>query len=272
MTKVSAHLPEPEPASEPEALNGEIQATGRAHQRVLDWVEGELRAGRLRIGDQLPGERALAETHGISRASVRDAIRTLEVMGLVRTSTGSGPRSGAVLISRPAKGISNMLRLHVASSGLQVEDVVEVRALLETWAATVVDLNEIPDRGREILDEAADLLEMMDDADLTREEFQALDTRFHVLLAKLAGNNVLDAIMASLKDSIGDLVSASVDGDGTWEPIATVLRGQHREIFHAVQSGEHQRAADLLREHIEWFYSHTSDLRPGEPEHPPRLV
>lgn len=268
----SAHRPEPEPASEVEAPLGDLQAPGRAHQRVLDWVEAQLRAGQLRIGDQLPGERALAEAHGISRASVRDAIRTLEVMGLVRTSTGSGPRSGAVLISRPAKGISNMLRLHVASSGLQVEDVVEVRALLETWAATVVDLNEIPDRGREILDEAADLLEMMDDSDLTREEFQALDTRFHVLLAKLAGNNVLDAIMASLKDAIGDLVSASVDQNKAWEPIAKVLRVQHREIYHAVESGEHQHAANLLREHIEWFYSHSSDQRPGDAEHAPRLV
>ncbi|WP_233556019.1 FadR/GntR family transcriptional regulator [Galactobacter caseinivorans] len=261
-----------EAETETELGHGESPFQGRAHQRVLDWVEAQLRAGQLRIGDQLPGERALAETHGISRASVRDAIRTLEVMGLVRTSTGSGPRSGAVLISRPAKGISNMLRLHVASSGLEVEDVVEVRALLETWAATVVDFNEIPDGGREILVEAADLLEMMDDADLTRAEFQALDTRFHVLLAKLAGNNVLDAIMASLKDAIGDLVSASVDDNATWEPIAKVLRGQHREIFHAVQSGEHQHAANLLREHIEWFYSHTSDQRPGEAEHPPRLV
>ena len=202
---------------------------------------------------------------------MRDAIRTLEVMGLVRTATGSGPRAGAVLISRPAKGISNMLRLHVASSGLMVEDIVEVRALLETWAATVVDLNVWADGGREVLEEAADLLEMMDDTTLSRDEFQALDTRFHVLLAKLAGNAVLDAIMASLKDAVGDVVSAAVPTEGEWAPIAHVLRGQHREIFGAVSGGQPERAAHLLREHIEWFYAHTTERRPGQPEHPPRL-
>ncbi len=255
-------------APDPES---ELAPPSRAYVRVLDWVEGELRAGRLRIGDQLPGERALAEEHGISRASVRDAIRTLEVMGLVRTATGSGPRAGAVLISRPAKGISNMLRLHVASSGLLVEDIVEVRALLETWAATVVDLDLWADGGQEILQEAADLLETMEDASLSRDEFQALDTRFHVLLAKLAGNAVLDAVMASLKDAVGDVVSEAVPTEEEWKPLATVLRHQHQGIFDAVSSRQHHTAAHLLREHIEWFYANTTAKRPETPEHPPRL-
>lgn len=257
-------------------------APARAHQRILDWVEAELRASRLKVGDQLPGERALAETHGISRASVRDAIRTLEVMGLVRTSVGSGPRSGAVLISRPAKGMATMLRMHVASSGLQVEDIVEVRALLESWAATVADLSELPDRGHAILEEAESLLDDMDEIDLDRTEFQALDTRFHVLLARLASNRVLDAMMASLKDAIGDYVAAGVPSDEQWAPIAVHLRQQHREIFAAVSSERHDDAAELLRRHIEWFYAATlgaqehgdaarDDADPDGAHHPPRV-
>ncbi|MDO5745177.1 MAG: GntR family transcriptional regulator, partial [Micrococcaceae bacterium] len=50
----------------------------RAYEVVLKSVEADLRAGRLKIGEQLPGERSLAEMHGISRASVRDAIRILD--------------------------------------------------------------------------------------------------------------------------------------------------------------------------------------------------
>lgn len=259
----------------PSAASGEddvsAEPVARAYQRVLDWVEAELRAGRLRLGDQLPGERALAQQHGISRASVRDAIRTLEGMGLVRTSTGSGPRSGAILISRPAKGIANTLRLHVASSGLLIEDVVEVRALLETWAATVADPEIWPDGGEEILAEAGDLLDTMEDPEITPEEFQALDTRFHVLLARLAGNAVLDAMMASLKDAISDYVGDSVPSAQEWEHIADVLRHQHRDIYDKVAAGERLEAAALLREHIEWFYASTVQHRDGEPQHAPRL-
>jgi DNA-binding FadR family transcriptional regulator len=238
---------------------------------VLDWVEAELRAGRLAVGDQLPGERALAEAHGISRASVRDAIRTLEVMGLVRTSAGSGPRSGAVLISRPAQGMAMMLRMHLASAGLKTEDVIEVRALLESWAASVVDLDDLPDRGQALLAEGSELLDAMEDPGLGRVAFQALDTRFHLVLARLAGNRVLDAMMASLKDAITDYVAEGAPTSRTWERIVGELRHQHRDIFDAVSQGRSAKAGELLKQHIEWFYSQTLGEHADSNDHAPRV-
>ena len=64
-----------------------------AYTIVLDWLEAELRSGAVAVGDKLPGERTLAERFGISRASVREATRMLEAMGLIRASAGSGPVS-----------------------------------------------------------------------------------------------------------------------------------------------------------------------------------
>jgi GntR family transcriptional repressor for pyruvate dehydrogenase complex len=243
----------------------------RAYQQVLDWVESQLRSGALKVGDQLPGERALAEQHGISRASVRDAIRTLEVMGLVRTSSGSGPRSGAILISRPAQGMATMLRMHLASAGLHTQDVIEVRAVLESWAASVVDLDSLPDGGGALLAEGKHLLEAMDDPALDRRSFQTLDTRFHLVLARLAGNRVLDAMMASLKDAITDYVAVGASTDETWHGVVDGLRQQHRDIYEAVSAGRGAEAAGLLRHHIEWFYSRTLGTAPEAVEHPPRL-
>ena len=106
----------------------------RTHQLVLAHVEAELAAGRLTLGGRLPGERALAEQLGISRPSVREAIRALEVLGVVRTATGSGPEAGAVIVADPAAGLGLALRLHVATSGVAVGDVVQLRLLLESWA------------------------------------------------------------------------------------------------------------------------------------------
>ncbi|WP_287930998.1 FCD domain-containing protein [Arthrobacter sp.] len=226
----------------------------RAYEAVLASIEADLRSGRLSIGDRLPGERTLSEQHGISRASVRDAIRILDVMGLVRTATGSGPKSGTVLISDPAAGLSSTLRLHVASQHLPVADIVQARILLETWAATAAAVKEIdaPSLAR-----ARELLSLMDDPALDREAFHDLDSQFHVLLSSLAGNAVVSAMMESLRLSIMDYVRESVTTDDQWRPVARTLRAQHHGILDALCAGDGELAARLLREHIEWFFSET---------------
>lgn len=231
--------------------------TKRAYETVLERIEADLRAGRIKLGDQLPGERTLAETHGISRASVRDAIRILDVLGVVRTSTGSGPSSGAVVVSKPAAGLSAALRLHVATRQLPVEDIVQTRIMLETWAARTAVVDPAGNAVRAALEQATELLGAMDDPELDREDFHVLDARFHVVLSSLAGNAVIEAMMESLRMSISDYVSESVPDDETWQPVVTVLRRQHHGILDAVRAGEGQRAADLLRDHIEWFYHRT---------------
>lgn len=227
----------------------------RAYETVLNSIEAELRSGRIKLGDKLPGERALAETHGISRASVRDAIRILDVMGVVRTSTGSGPGAGAVVISNPAAGLSAALRLHVATRQLPVADIVESRILLETWAAQTARLDQNDPLVREKLATAGELLDAMDAPDLERDGFHALDARFHVLLSSLAGNAVIEAMMESLRLSISDYVGEAVQGPDEWASMVGVLRAQHRGIHGALLAGDGNGAAELLREHITWFYA-----------------
>src|SRR4051794_33217012 len=107
----------------------------RAYTVVLDWIEDQLRSGEISLGDKLPSERILAEQFGISRASVREAIRILDVMGLVRSSTGSGPAAGAVVISEASAALAWALRMHVATRPLPIKDLVQTRLLLETQCA-----------------------------------------------------------------------------------------------------------------------------------------
>jgi GntR family transcriptional repressor for pyruvate dehydrogenase complex len=105
------------------------------YELVLHRVEADLAAGRLRIGGRLPAERVLAEQLGISRPSVREAVRVLEAMGVVRTATGSGPEAGAVIVAEPVPPLTAVLRLHLATNHLPMGDVVQTRLLLESWAA-----------------------------------------------------------------------------------------------------------------------------------------
>ncbi|MNW49659.1 transcriptional regulator NanR [compost metagenome] len=97
----------------------------------------------------------------------------------------------------------------------------------------------------------------MDDAQLSREAFHRIDAEFHVLLASMAGNAVVESMMESLRNSISDYVSESVPSDEAWQPVVRILRRQHKAIHHAFATNQRERAAQLLEEHINWFYSQT---------------
>ncbi|WP_026877663.1 FadR/GntR family transcriptional regulator [Jiangella gansuensis] len=222
----------------------------KTYELVLRQIEADLAAGRLRLGDRLPGERAMAGLLGVSRPSVREAIRVLEAMGVVRTAAGSGPEAGAVIVAEPASPLTATLRLHLATSHLPMGDIVQTRVLLESWAVREAAGRAQPEQ----LAAAGQLLEAMDDADLPRERFHLLDAEFHVALAALAGNVLVSTIMASLREAIHGYVVAAAADLPDWKNTADALRHQHRAVLAAIAAGDGERAASLVAEHIEGFY------------------
>lgn len=228
----------------------------RAYSVVLDWLEEQLRSGEIVVGDKLPGERALAEQFSISRASVREATRILDAMGLVRSGVGSGPNAGAIVISEPSAALAWALRMHVATRALPVRDLVQTRLLLETQAALdAADPGIAPDSEERsaILRSAGEVLDQMDHPGLPAADFHALDAQFHILLISLAGNVVVETMMASLRQATISYISETVADNPDWPAIARRLQEQHRGILAAVEAREGDRAAELLREHITWF-------------------
>jgi GntR family transcriptional regulator, transcriptional repressor for pyruvate dehydrogenase complex len=221
------------------------------YELVLSRVEADLAAGRLRLGGRLPGERALAEQLGISRPSVREAIRVLEAMGVVRTATGSGPDAGAVIVAEPASPLTSLLRLHLATNHLPMGDIVQTRVLLESWAAREAAARR---PRQDELAKAEQLLDTMDDPNLTPERFHLLDAEFHVALSALAGNVLIAAVMSSLRSAIHGYVLAAVPNLPDWEAVAVGLRAEHRFILAAIQAGRPDQASTLVVDHIEGFY------------------
>jgi DNA-binding FadR family transcriptional regulator len=110
----------------------------RAWELVLQSVESRLLSGELKPGQHVPPDRLLAAELGVGRSSVREAIRVLEVLGLIRTATGSGPTAGAIIVATPSGGMSALMRLQVAAHGFAVADLVKTRLVLE--AAVVSEL------------------------------------------------------------------------------------------------------------------------------------
>jgi GntR family transcriptional regulator, transcriptional repressor for pyruvate dehydrogenase complex len=219
----------------------------RTHQLVLQWIENQLSSGQLVLGGRLPAERTLAEKLEVSRTSVREAIRILEAMGVVRAGVGSGPEAGTVVIADPTAALGSALRLHVATSHLPVADIVQTRVLLESWAAARARADS------PALAEAAALLEQMD-AGPDTEDFLALDVRFHLALAEAAGNAVVSAMMGSLREAIQSYAGKLTANLPDWEATAVRLRAEHREILAAINNHDGGRAAELVAAHIEGYY------------------
>src|SRR6476661_5923943 len=221
----------------------------RTHQLVLHWIEDQLSGGDLAVGGRLPAERTLAEQLQVSRTSVREAIRILEAMGVVRSGVGSGPDAGTVVISDPAAALGSALRLHVATQHLPVADIVETRVLLESWAAAQAR-RDAPE-----LEEAATLLAAMDAPEgLSVDDFLALDVRFHLALAHAAGNAVVSAMMGSLRESIQGYAARLTGNLPDWKATASRLHAEHHAILAAVRNGDGGRAAELVSGHIKGFY------------------
>lgn len=222
----------------------------RAWQLVLARIESDLRDGRLVLGDRLAPERELAVQLGVGRSSVREALRVLEVFGVIRTGTGSGPSAGAIVVATPRGGLSAVLRLQVAASGFPVEDVVRTRLVIEPAAVEAL-------AGAETRDTLAahEVLDAMDAAGLSPAEFLALDARLHLSLVEASGNVVVAAMMEGLRDAIEAYVLRGASSLGDWDVTADRLRAEHRAIVDAVDAGDGANARRLVHDHIVRYYT-----------------
>jgi GntR family transcriptional repressor for pyruvate dehydrogenase complex len=223
----------------------------RAFEHIILQIEEAIHSGALRPGDKLPSERELAETFGVSRASVREALRVLERFGVLAAKVGNGPNSGSTIADSAGIGMTNALRLHTAVMRIPTKDTVDVRVQLEMHAVRRACVSASEDDHTRIRNS----LEAMVAAG-TPEEFHAHDTEFHVALARASGNELLPVLMESLRGAMQRDMLAGYARQGDWEPLRKELLQQHNDIFDAVLAGKEDAAAELIKHHIQHFYAH----------------
>jgi GntR family transcriptional regulator, transcriptional repressor for pyruvate dehydrogenase complex len=218
---------------------------GRAFEQILGELEGAISAGALQAGDRLPPERDLAARYGVSRTSVREAIRVLEAMGIV--SVRRGAEHGVVLMQEPGNAFQPVLRLLVALRHVSLDDAIEFRVMVEAGAAR--RLAAIGDGDGAL----AELLDRMEAPDVAQREFHALDATFHVKLVRTAGNPLLnlveDAVDGLLRKIVTDLALITWD----WEAIRPQLIAEHRAIHDAIATGDGELAAALVTKHVRYW-------------------
>jgi len=222
----------------------------KTYELVVRRIQDEIFAGRLKPGDRLPGERQLSEQLQVSRPSVREAVRILQAMEIVRSRPGTGATSGLIVSAEPSRALSHLLRLHVALSSYSVSDVIQVRLALEEQSVRRLALH-IQDTD---VSPVRETLDRMADPELDRATFHDLDTEFHIAMACSSENGLLADLMTALRDAVRRPMSEAFDDDPDWDKRVKELVQEHSEILDAVLSADGDRAAALMRQHIGGFY------------------
>jgi len=154
-------------------------------------IEALLDRGELHPGDQLPPERALAEQFQVSRASVREALRSLELLGVVETRAGGGTFVRRTVPEDLARPLSNLI-----ARGHSLTDVIEVRGLIEPAIAASAAKRIHPDE----LTELRAILKQQADKVAAGEPYAEEDTRFHEAIGQAARNELLTTMLGVIWD------------------------------------------------------------------------
>ncbi|HEY5671637.1 MAG TPA: FadR/GntR family transcriptional regulator [Anaerolineales bacterium] len=210
----------------------------RLYEQIVDQIERRILAGDLKIGDQLPAERELAEQFAVSRTAVREAIKALREKGLVEIRLGRGTfvTSGAAGAVRRSLG----LLLKTENGFVNLE---EVREILEPEIAALAATRI----SEEYITAMTEAVETMDTALDNVEIFVEADLDFHLALAEATQNPIIPSLM----DSIIDLLREQRKRTGNVE--GGLARGQyhHKKILEAVIQRDPQAARKAMQDHLQ---------------------
>jgi len=210
---------------------------------VLDFLTGEILAGRVAPESRLPNERELAAQLGASRSAVREAIKVLQAQGVITSNTGPG-RGTRVAASQGA-ALGRMLKLHVALDAVSFDELTETRVVLERAAAEAAAVHGAQAAVEELRVMAADMTEVTDAA-----LFNELDTAFHVAIAGLGANRLIRDMTIAIREAVATPILNAEERLGDWETLRRRLVAEHGLIQRAIADHDGPGAADLCEAHI----------------------
>ena len=239
------------------------------HRKILRWLENELFEGNIQLGQDLPNDSEIARAIGVSRSRTREALRTLEDMDLVQLYNGRGKEILVHLSDEPAAAASAALRLHMSSSRYPTRDLVQTRILLESWAIARIDPKTAS------FAEMDEVLEQMEDFDLSIRDFLELLLTFHHQVMRCGGNELLVGLLASVRQPSFESMLSLVGRMPLWSSAVERLRAESRAIAEALKAGDAATARAMVIGQLRGMYSDAGiDLEqeatsanglPGEP-------
>ena len=216
-------------------------------QRVSDEIVGQVRAliskGVLKPGDRLPPERELIREFGVSRPSLREALKSLVAQGFLEVKQGDR----TFVKSITSEKLQDPLSLLLKADTQKIFDLIEVRKAMEAWGAfhaaqrgseeDIKQLEEIIGEMKEALDEG--------------KSWEKQDADFHLAMAQATHNTIQTHIMSTIYDLLRESVARVFRDQGK----AKKLFSQHYRIFSAIKNRSPDKARERVLEHLNYVES-----------------
>jgi DNA-binding FadR family transcriptional regulator len=224
---------------EPQAMFAPV-AVARASSAIADQIRAAIVTGQLGLGDRLPPERELAEQFGVSRVTVRDALRALEAMGLIEVRVGA--RGGAFVTVPSGAVVGQTMSDMMMMQAITPEDIVEARLIVELGTITIACSRASDDdlaRVRELTDRARKALR---EKTYTRE----LSWDFHALLAEVTHNGAVEGLTQSFRSSLSMHPIRTREGARAFERTVD----EHERILAALERRDGAAARREMATHL----------------------
>jgi GntR family transcriptional repressor for pyruvate dehydrogenase complex len=222
----------------------ELQAVARVTlaEQVAMQIAAMVQSGRWNAGEKLPAEAELCTSLGVGRSTLREALKSLAFIGMVRMRAGDG-----TYVAEPPKGVlDRILAKGLLKSERDLADVCETRMVLETEMAglaaeraTAEDIQlmeSVIRAGSEILAG-------------TRRGYSEIDLKFHLAVAHSCHNKLLERLLADIRGLLVEWIEKSQELPGLLEN----AHEQHRRIFKAIAEHDPATSRREMRTHLETF-------------------
>ncbi len=212
----------------------------RLSDEIAMQIKETLFEGKLQVGDRLPTERELAVQFETSRASVREALRTLEQEGMIHIR--KGVTGGIFIADLDHRPVTNSFQTLLSLKKISIDNIAEVRLIFEPEAARLAAERVTEEDLREL----EDVMRQMSVAVNEQKLPNSFDLKFHQIIARATGNPVL----AMLADSMLGVASKAIT---ELYPSVDTLRhvlASHRKVFEAIRKRDSKLAYRAMRTHI----------------------
>ncbi|TKI53053.1 FadR family transcriptional regulator [Lysinibacillus mangiferihumi] len=220
-----------------------LQPKKKAYQVIVDQIQEYFLNGELQPGEKLPTERELASRFNVSRTSVREALRKLEIKGIIDIKQGSG----SFLKSPECHSLGQELSSTILKTEKKlIYEMLELRQTLEVECAFLASQRATS----EDLERIGQALEMMNQVKNDVELGIQADLSFHINIVLAAHNSIFSQLFQTLSEHMQDTIRVTrtqrlKDLDRTQETI-----DEHKEIYLAIAAGDATQAKQLMEKHI----------------------
>nr|NJM01758.1 FadR family transcriptional regulator [Desulfobacula sp.] len=210
--------------------------------QIADQIRASILSGDFSPGDKLPPERELAESFGVSRPSVREALNALASAGLVRSNQGGGTTVLSLVETASGNPLSGLIRMQQD----RALDVIEVRKCMESWTAFYAAQRALPEDIRRMGTVIAGMEQNLEGLKPSED----LDANFHILVARSTHNIVWLHLMQNIFDAMKEFQQS------VWRAVYItgedhhMLYRHHRSVFEAIEARDAEASRQAMMMHL----------------------